>query len=81
LRAEEERHRIAHLKKTRRKIEPGSEVLTEGPFAGMTGIVKRGSSKEALVNFGSGFVVSIVFYLLGTDVVQAPQQPITDIAA
>ena len=82
LHAEEDRHRLAHLKKTRRKVDAGSAVrLAEGPFAGMTGIVEGSSGKEALVNFGGGFVVSIASYLLGTDVVQAAPQPITGVAA
>jgi hypothetical protein len=82
LRAAEERFAASLLKTTRRKVAIGTTVrMSKGAFAGMTGVVEGGTDKEAKVNFGSGFVVSIASYLLGTDVVQAKPQPITGIAA
>jgi hypothetical protein len=82
LRAAEERFAQSLLKTTRRSVPVGTTVrLSKGAFAGMTGVVEGGTDKEARVNFGSGFVVSIASYLLGTDVVQAKPQPITGIAA
>ena len=41
--------------------------LKKGAFAGMTGVVEGGTHKEARVNFGSGFVVSIASYLIEDD--------------
>jgi hypothetical protein len=82
LRAAEERFAASLLKATRRKVPVGTTVrLNKGAFAGMTGIVEGGTEKEARVNFGSGFIVSIASYLLGTDVVQAAPQPDMGIAA
>lgn len=82
LRAAEERFAQSLLKTTRRSVPIGFTVrLKKGAFAGMTGIVEGGTDKEARVNFGSGFIVSIASYLLGADVVQAQPQPLTGIAA
>lgn len=82
LRAAEDRFAQSLLKTTRRSVPIGATVrLSKGAFAGMTGIVEGGTDKEARVNFGHGFIVSIASYLLGTDVVQAKPQPITGIAA
>jgi hypothetical protein len=82
LREEENRHRLRQLKKTRRVLELGSSIrLAEGPFAGMTGIVEGGNGKQAVVNFGSGFLVSIATYLLETDVVQDGNKPTLGVAA
>lgn len=82
LRAAEERFAQSLLKTIRRKLPPGTEVrMNKGGFAGMTGVVESSTGKEARVNFGSGFVVSIASYLLGTDVVQEHIEPILGIAA
>lgn len=82
LREEEDRHRLRHLKTTRRVVEPGTSIcLTEGAFAGMTGVVERGNGKRAVVNFGGGFVVSIATYLFESDVVQDVNKPRLGVAA
>ncbi len=82
LREEENRHRLREMKKTRRVVEPGTSIcLTEGAFAGMTGIVEGGNGKQAVVNFGGGFVVSIATYLLVSDVVQDEDKPELGVAA
>lgn len=82
LRAAEEKFARSLLKTTRRSVPVGTRVrMSKGAFAGMTGVVEGGTDKEARVNFGHGFIVSIASYLLGTDVVQEASQPITGIAA
>lgn len=76
LRAAEERFAHSLLKSTRRHLPLGTSVrMNKGAFAGMTGIVEGSNGKEARVNFGHGFTVSIASYLLGTDVVQNAPQP------
>lgn len=82
LRSAEEQDRLKHLKATRRTVPAGTSIkLTEGAFAGMTGIVEGGNGKEAVVNFGGGFVVSIATYLLESDVIQSANKPDLGIAA
>jgi len=72
LRAEEERARVVVLKRTRRTVPIGSRVtMSEGAFAGLTGIVERSDGKSALVCFGGGFSVSIATWLLPDDKVEA----------
>lgn len=82
LRAAEDRFRQSALKSVRRHVKPGTQIkLKKGAFAGMTGIVEASTGKEAKVNFGGGFTVSIASYLIGTDVVQDGPQPLEGIAA
>jgi hypothetical protein len=82
LRAEEDRQRLKLLKGVRSAAQVGSRVCpTQGAWAGMTGIVESSTKKEARVNFGAGFVVSIASYLLVSNVVQTANKPITGIAA
>lgn len=82
LRAVEERFKRSALKSARQRVEPGSRVsISKGAFAGMTGIVTHGTSKEAFVDLGFGKPVSIASYLIGTDVVQIAPQPKMGIAA
>lgn len=71
LRDEESRLKHRRLKQVRQAIPAGTSVtMTKGAFAGMTGVVERGNNKEALINFGAGFEVSIATYLLCSDVIQ-----------
>lgn len=82
LRAAEDRFRRSLLKATRYRVEAGTSVhMKTGPMAGMTGVVERGTDKQMVVNFGSGFVVSIASYIAGTDAVQLGLQPGSGIAA
>jgi hypothetical protein len=82
LRGEEERQRRRYLKTTRKVIAPGSRiVMTEGAFAGMTGVVESSSGKAARINFGGGFAVSIASYILTEDVVQSANRLGVSLAA
>lgn len=82
LRGEEEKHRRSHLKTTRKVIPRGSRItMTEGAFAGMTGVVESSTGKAARINFGSGFSVSIASYILTDDVVQSANRLGVSLAA
>jgi hypothetical protein len=81
MRKEEERHRLTQLK-TKRHVFPKGETVrvTEGPAAGLSGVVQDGDGKFALVAFGGRFRLKIATFLLRTDGVhEAPAH--TGIAA
>jgi hypothetical protein len=68
LRAEEEKAKRTVAKRTRRTVPLGSKItVTEGAFAGLTGVVERSDGKSTLVCFGGGFSVSIAAWLLPDD--------------
>ncbi len=76
LRDEEARLHHQRRKQERHVIPIGSNItMREGPFTGLTGIVEAGSGKEATVNFGSGFVVTIATYLLQLEVIHSGNKP------
>lgn len=88
LRAEEEKARLAVLKRQRHTFAPGTRVhVPEGSFAGLSGdVVDGGNGKFALVCFGGSFQVQIATFLLRTDEVQGgpspgPEETISGIAA
>lgn len=82
LRAAEERFRLSALKSTKRRLEVGTPVrMAKGAFAGMTGVVEGGTDREATVNFGHGFTVSIASYLFETDVIRTAEEPSLGVAA
>lgn len=64
----------ANFRKTRhRKVSPGESVKpTDGPFAGLTGQVKRVAGQYAVVLF-DGFEVKIATWLLPDDVIRTSQ--------
>jgi len=86
LRAIEERERTRKMKATREAIPCGTRLrMEEGAFAGMTGVVEGGNEKEAMVNFGAGFVVKIATWIVRTDRVHTvekagPERVISGIA-
>ena len=72
LRQAEEGARLQQRKSAPRSARLGASVtLTSGAFAGMTGLVESSSEREAAVNFGGGFIVTIATYLLPEDVLSA----------
>jgi hypothetical protein len=87
LRAIEERERTRKMKATREAIPCGTKLrMEEGAFTGMTGVVEGGNEKEALVNFGAGFIVKIATWIVRTDRVHTvekvgPERVISGIAA
>lgn len=58
-------------KDAHRKVIPvGSEIMpSQGPFAGMTGVVESGDRKAAWVNFGGTLRVKIDTWLLASDAI------------
>lgn len=67
---EYERVRRAALRAQRKAFPVGERVrVVEGTFGGMTGIVERGDSKEAFVNFGGQMRVRVATWLLASDAV------------
>lgn len=71
LRQAEERGRVRRLRSERRVIPVGTNIrMTEGGFAGISGVVEAGNGKFALVAFGGSFRVKIATFLLRTDEVQ-----------
>lgn len=71
LRAVEDAARLRELKKTRNVVPVGTTVtMTEGAFAGLSGVVKKSDGKFALVAFGGAFEVNIASFLIRTDGVQ-----------
>ncbi|MFS0737540.1 transcription termination/antitermination NusG family protein [Sphingomonas sp. 1P06PA] len=85
LREVEERSRDAlkraQRKNQRRSFPAGTEVrVPEGSFAGMSGIVKQGDDRFALVCFGGSMTVKIATFLLEADAIQC-DRPATGTAA
>lgn len=85
LREVEERSRAAlkreQRKSQRRTFPAGTEVrVPEGSFAGMSGIVKQGNDRFALVCFGGSMTVKIATFLLEADALQCVR-PATGTAA
>ncbi|MET3826551.1 transcription antitermination factor NusG [Sphingomonas sp. PvP055] len=71
LRDVEDAARLRELKKTRNVVPVGTTVtMTEGAFAGLSGVVKKSDGKFALVAFGGAFEVNIASFLIRTDGVQ-----------
>lgn len=74
LRRVEEKARTRRLRSERKVIPVGANIrMSEGGFAGMSGIVEESDGKFALVAFGGSFRVKIATFLLGTDEVQELQ--------
>lgn len=74
LREVEDAARLRVLKKTRNVVPVGSTVtMTEGAFAGMSGVVRKSDGKFALIAFGGAFEVHIASFLIRTDAVQDGQ--------
>jgi hypothetical protein len=72
---------IAKRKASPRTFPAGSAVrLDDGPCAGMSGIVKRGDHRFALVGFGARFEMEIATFLLSPDRV-SEYQPVMGAAA
>jgi len=71
LRREEERLHVRSRRSKRRAYVLGQRVrLTEGAFAGMSGVVERATGKYVLVAFGGNFEMEIGSWLLSPDEVQ-----------
>jgi hypothetical protein len=71
LRDVEDAARLRELKKTRNVVPVGTTVtMTEGAFAGLSGVVKKSDGRFALVAFGGAFEVNIASFLIRTDGVQ-----------
>jgi transcription antitermination factor NusG len=81
MRKEEARYRVAQLKTKRHVFPKGDTVrVTDGPAAGMSGVVQDGDGKFAVVAFGGRFRLKIATFLLRTDEVHSPVA-LTGIAA
>lgn len=66
--AEQARHR--GTKERRQRFLPGQRVTVTGKaWGGMTGIVREGDERAALVNFGGSFTVKIDTWLLVAEIV------------
>ena len=73
--------RKAAPKEKARTFAPGAKVKTEeGPYAGLSGVVKQGDGRFTLVAFGGWMDVKIETFVLLPDAVQHPQ-PVTGAAA
>lgn len=69
-RAEEERAALKARRETRRALVLGQRVkLTDGAYAGLSGIVERDNGEFALVAFAGGMTMKIATWLLSNDVV------------
>lgn len=66
---------LARRKSSRHTFRVGNCVRLDddSAFAGMTGIVKDGDDKFALVSFGGNFVLKIATFLLSPDALQDAQ--------
>lgn len=68
LRAAEDRAKRQDLKSKRKAFAIGERVrLTEGAFAGLSGVIEQSDGKMALVFFGQAMPIRIATYLLEVD--------------
>lgn len=71
LRGEEERGRVRRLRSTRRTFDRDASVrVPDGPFAGMSGVVRDCDGKYAMVSFNGGWQVKIATFLLEADTIE-----------
>lgn len=77
----EEQSALNQRKKQRTVVPVGSQVnISEGAFAGMSGVVEQSDGKSAIVAFGGNFKVTIAAWLLPQDLLEASVSN-SDIAA
>lgn len=74
LKAAEEAAALTQRKRVRNVVPIGTSIrVSEGAFAGMSGIVEQSDGKSAIVAFGGNFRVSIASWLLPQDLLEATE--------